>query len=389
MTRPMRSQQLCGRFTLDFPCVLRYNSLMAENPFEPTANTESAPAPEPVAEPVVAPVTPVVEEKPSIMTEEPETETEIKDEEKLEEPENQFEELDEDLTDMEESTDTVWLLRRVGGGIIKTLLVLGGIGLVGWLIWGGGTDKPSVVKVPSEKPVIEKPVEKKETPTKNIQAPQKKKQENSQKEIETSVLVVMSAAGRSLSTWNYWMETQRLAGQKGTPAAALAWKRDVEILFEIPFPSQIDGATPVIRNLQVGRLLQRIEYLLARADALQKQLSQDIVEFSSKAEISKKASLIAEQEFLDALKNSNPVGISSILDKKIEAEKLLQQNAVDAEARRIFAQKISEYTLILENLQTVLVANRAAIVQDIRVVNFPSDPFGRVIAPGAWTQQGQ
>jgi len=349
---------------------------MVENPFEPAANTEPTPTPEPVVEPVA-----VTEEKPSIMTEEPETETEIKDEEKLEEPENKFEELDEDLTDIEESTDTVWLLRRVGVGIIKTLLILGGIVLVGWLIWGG-TDTSNDRSTPSVKPVIEKSVEKKETATKKIHAPQKKKEEVENKQI--SSVVAMSAAGRSLTAWNYWMETQRISGQKGTPAKVLGWKREVEVLFEIPFPSQINGATPVIRDIQVGRLLQRIEYLLARADKLQDQLAQDIIEFSSKAEVSREASLIAEQEFLDALQNSNPVGISFILDRKIEAEKLLQQNAVDAEARRIFTEKIAEYTLILENLQTVLVANRAAIVQDIQVVNFPADPFGRVISPGDW-----
>jgi len=350
---------------------------MVENPFEPAANTDPTPTPEPVVEPVVA-----VEEKPSIMTEEPETETEIKDEKKLEEPENQFEDLDEDLTDIEESTDTVWLLRRVGVGIIKTLLILGGIVLVGWLIWGG-SDTSNDIKTPSVKPVIEKPVEKKETPAKKVRVPEKKKQEDVENK-QTSSVVAMSAAGRSLSTWNYWMETQRISGQKGTPAKVLGWKREVEILFEIPFPSQIDGSTPVIRDIQVGRLLQRIEYLLSRADKLQDQLAQDIIEFSNKADVSREASLIAEQEFLDALQNSNPVGISFILDRKIEAEKLLQKNAIDAEVRRIFTEKISEYTLILENLQTVLVANRAAIVQDIQVVNFPADPFVRVISPGDW-----
>ncbi len=382
MMRPMRLQQRCGRCTLDFSCILRYTPLMVENPFDPTANTEPTPASESAAESVTP-----VKEAPSIMTEEPETETEVKDEEKMEQSENQFDELDEDLTDLEESTDTIWLLHRVGIGIIKTLLILGGIGLVGWLIWGG-SDTNNVKKLPSKKSVVEQPIEKKDAAVKKIIASQKKK-EVQKKEVEdvleTIVPVKESATGRSLSTWNYWLETQRLSGQKGTPAAVLLWKRKVEVLFEIPFPDQINGETPVIRNLQVGRLLQRLEYLLSRADELQTQLAQDIIEFSYKAEVARKVSMEAEQEFLDALQKSNPVGISVILDRKIEAEKLLQQYAVDEEARRIFSQKITEYTLVLENIQTVLVVNRAAIVQDIRVVNFPSDPFGRVVSPSSWT----
>jgi hypothetical protein len=187
-----------------------------------------------------------------------------------------------------------------------------------------------------------------------------------------------------LSTWNYWLETQRISGQKGIPAEVLLWKREVEVLFEIPFPQQINGNTSIARNHQIGVLLQRIDQLLNRASLLQEKLSQDILEFTNKATIVRNQSLEFEQEFLNALQSSNPVGIAVILDKKIEAEKSLQQHAVDAEAREIFAQKISEYGLILENMQTLLTMNRDSIVQDIQVVNFPADPFGRVIPPEEW-----
>lgn len=353
---------------------------MVKNPFESDSDTTT----NSISEQNVVQSPPEVEKAPSTLMEDSKTQVEMKDEEELEQPENQFDDLDEDLSDMEESTDTVWLLRRVGIGIIKTLLILSGLGVVGWLIWGGtNTSLPDINTVETS---VEKSVD---SVKREVEIFTKKKKDEEIKKIDENIQnaaseAQISTSGRSLSTWNYWIESQRITSQKGLSADVLLWKRAVEVLFEIPFPQQINGENPISRNYQVGILLQRIESLLSRESLLQTRLAQDIVEFSSKAIQAKKESTKAEQEFLVALQNSNPVGISGILDKKIEAEKMLQQYAVDAEAREIFTQKISEYSLILYNLQTVLTANREAIVQNIQVVNFPSDPFNRVISPDSW-----
>ncbi len=351
---------------------------MAENPVEPTTKT----APAPVQEPVVAPTPPKIEEESLIGNEEVETKIEVEDEEKMEQPENRFDELDEDLTDLGGTADTIWLLRRVGAGIIKILIVLGALGMVGWLIWGG-EGRENLKQVFPEKQVVEQEVEDIKGSMKEIFFP--KQEQEGASMIATAPIAMSNTAGRSLTTWNYWIETQRISSQKGTPAKVLLWKREVEVLFEIPFPQQINGKTSIVRNHQVGRSLQVIDRLLSRAGVLQGTLSQDIIEFSNKAMAARNASMEIEQQFVDALRDSNPVGISLILDRKIEAEKDIQKYSVDAEARQIFTQKVSEYSLVLENLKTILTMNRAAIAQDIQVVNFPSDPFGRVIAPGAWT----
>lgn len=358
---------------------------MVENPFDPTPAT----TPDSTPEPDVAQSAPAVKKKPSAATEEPETKTEAVDKQELEQPENKFDDLDEELSDLGESTDTVWLLRRVGIGIIKALLILGGLGIVGWLIWGEtNTSSP---ENPIIKTAIEKSVEKsvgsvkKEITTVTKKKEKKPLTKKIDKSPSTSLPEAkMSFSGQSLSFWNYWLESQRIALQKGISADVLRWKREVEVLFEVPFPQQINGKNAITRNYQVGVLLQRIEDLLSQSTLLQTQLERDIADFSEKAAQAKQQSLQAEQEFLAALKNSNPVGISAILERKIEAEKQLQQNAVDAEARQIFAQKISEYDVVLNNIQTILTINREAIVQNIQVVNFPSDPFDRVISPSAW-----
>lgn len=353
---------------------------MSENPIAPEANSTPTPTPESAGTPVSSPV----EKNPFVGNEQPETPTEIADEKKLEQPENQFDDLDQDLTDLEESTDTIWLLRRVGIGIIKALLILGGLGIMGWLIWGGSTSE-STVSLPAVEKKVEKVIEKSIETVIPVKEEKKPKKNDAPEKLEiTFSKATFSAAGRSLSAWNYWLESQRVVSQKGVSAEVLLWKKDVEILFEIPFVDQINGENPISRNYQVGILLQRIDSLSLRATDLQAQLARDITEFSEKAAQAKDTSTIAEQAFLSALKNSDPVGISDILEQKIEAEKMLQQYAVDAEARSIFSQKVSEYNLILLNLQTVLVANRDAIVQNIQVVNFPADPFQRVLSPDSW-----
>lgn len=354
---------------------------MVKNPFDPASTTISDSTPESnVAQP-----SPAVEQEPSVLTEEPETKTEVADAQALEQPENQFDDLDEDLTDLEESTDTVWLLRRVGVGIIKALLILGGLGIVGWLIWGGAdTSEPLPRPDTTIEKLVEKPIDSVKEEVQMLTKKETEKNETSPEKQNSVTEAEITLAGRSLSTWNYWLESQRITSQKGVSADVLLWKREVEILFEIPFAQQINGENSISRNYQVGILLQRIDSLLLRESTLQERLVQDIAEFSSKAAQSKEESTRAEQEFLAALQDSNPVGISGILDEKIEAEKFLQQYAIEAEAREIFAQKISEYRVVLANLQTVLTANREAIVQNIQVVNFPLDPFNRVLAPDSW-----
>jgi hypothetical protein len=49
-------------------------------------------------------------------------------------------EADEDHL-LEDDGDSFWMIQRFVWGTIKTILLIGGIGLVLWLVWGNGSFK--------------------------------------------------------------------------------------------------------------------------------------------------------------------------------------------------------------------------------------------------------
>ncbi len=367
---------------------------MTEKPIGPTTQQ---PVPGATPEPAVTPVpepAPAVDSSP-FAAEEPETEVEAQDEEKLEQAENQFDDLDEELVDVHESADTIWLLRRVGIGLLKTILILGGIGLLVWMIWGDNKNirselnrakdvnmANSVGKIKDKlKDIVPdiNSVDIFDTPETTDPVP-----------AETTTLPVrqgktIHGGGLNLASWNYWMESQRMRGQVGTPGDVMRWKRDAETLFEIPFPDQISGANSITRSHNISRLLEKIESLLLRANFLQNTLQLEIADFSGKSNYAQELSLIAEQQFINAMSASDPTNIGTYLNQKADAEKDVQRHAVAAEGRRIFSQKILSYTQVLTNVQTAVTVNRQALEQNIQVVGFPADPFQRVIPMEQWT----
>lgn len=377
---------------------------MTDNPFEPAVEPQvTEPTPEPVETPVQVPAsepapepvaTPTPESAPEVnaapfAAEEPETETEVVDEENIEKEENQFDDLDEELVDVHDSADTIWLLRRVGMGLLKVVLILGGIGLLAWLIWGDnknikselGRVKEFRIEETVKKPEVVKPKEI-TPPVKKVVIPEETKSQEEQ--VETTEITT-HGGGLNLASWNYWMETQRLRAQAGTPGDVIRWKREVETLFEISFLQQITGNNSIDRAHKISTLLQRIDYLLQNGDKLQAVLSKEIVDFSTKSNAAQEQSIASEQQFLNAMQESDPTNIGDYLYQKGEAEKDVQKHAVAAEGRRIFSEKIGEYQSILLNVQTAVTVNRDALIQDIQVVNFPADPFGRVIPLEQWT----
>lgn len=360
---------------------------MTENPNQQTTQpTPVEPKVEPVANPVAEPA-PEVDTTP-FAPDGPETEVELVDEENLELEENQFDDLDEELTDVYGSADTIWLLRRVGIGIFKVVVILGGLGFLVWLIWGDNQNIRSelrhVKEVKFEESVgkIKDKIQESLPESRPTETPAEKPEEK--EEAPVSYESQVHFGGLNLASWNYWLETQRLQSQAGTPGDVMRWKRDTEAFFEIPLLEQIKANNAIERNHKITKMLQRIDELLLRAQLLQQTLTVEIADFTSRSRYAQEQSLISEQQFLDAMTASDPTNIGHYLNQKAEAEKNVQIYAVAAEGRRIFAEKIAEYSSVLDNVKTAVTVNRQALAQDIQVVNFPSDPFGRVIPLESW-----
>ncbi len=355
---------------------------MTDNPTLPeTEQKVEKPMAEPAPAPQIEPA-PALDATP-FAAEEPLTEVEDEDEKNMEKAENQFDELDEELVDVHESADTIWLLRRVGIGILKVLLIFGGIALLAWLIWGDNkTIKSDLEKVKEAK--IEKSI-KKVTETVKENIPEIKIVENTQMaNPETPLKMLPHPGGLNLASWNYWLETQRLQDQDGTPGDVMRWKRDVESFFEIPLQEQVQGANNIERSHKVAQMIYKIDVLLQQAEVLQSILAVEISDYTTRSNYAKEQSLANEELFLEAMKSSDPVSIGYFLGQKADFEKDVQLYAVEAEGRKIFSEKISQYTQTLANVKTAVTANRKALEQNIKVVNFPADPFGRVIPASQW-----
>lgn len=371
---------------------------MTENSTNPAPTSPQGAIPESSpAQPAVKTVTePELEVDATPFTpDEPETEVEIADEEKIEKPENQFDDLDEELVDIHESADTVWLLRRVGIGIFKVIMIIGGISLLVWLIWGEGenikTELSRAKKINIETSVqkikdkISDSIPEKSSESLPDSSTEEVNEVKYQEEEAVSIKDMQPhLGGLNLASWNYWMENRRIQQQAGTPGDVMRWKRDTESFFEIPFATQVSGENNIQRSRNISQMLQRIESLLIRADSLQAILGTEITEYTNLSNYAQTQSLEAERNFLEAMKNSDPNNIGSYLVQKGEAEKDLQRYAVAAEGRRIFSQKISEYAQVLDSVKTAVTVNRRALEEDIQVVEFPSDPFRRVIPLESW-----
>jgi len=374
-------------------------------------------------------------------------EIEHEDEARLDEIEDEYKELDEDLLDVDDGEDTMWMIQSVSIGILKIVGVLAIIGLIFWSIWGGSDDSKSVkIANPAKKiEKVQKPkkVVKRDTKTTTKKEDSEgffsklfsggntdesnKKTEKSDKKVEKIKPVKeeireipavtyqdeidyaennqdnnsgqnfaystdSGRAGNSstnLSTvqimaWNYWVEKDRLIGQKNTPGEVALWTKDAEALFDVPFTEQVKGLNDIEREKKVNSLVFDTTNLLKKAETVQKKLLAEVAEFSAKERSYIAEATEYERLFLNAMNKSDPVGIDQFLEKKIEAEKNQLENGIEKESRQYLSQKVDSYAQVLMNLREYLIANRKALIKDVQVVQFPEDPFNRIVPLKDW-----
>lgn len=354
------------------------------NPFAAAAAPVDAPAPDVAAPPAQKPddtVSGVAHEAPAPAPQATPEPTPTQNEPIELEPDDPLADDDEAL-DLEDDGDTFWLVQRILWGLLKTLAVVALLGGLAWIIWG----KTSPQKNNDTTPEIELP------------SPVSKKTETSIPAVPSPVKVPTTVGVPShtpddgsviAASWNVWLEADRIRGQHETPGEAILWAKDVESLFETPFSQAVRGTNSVVRAQKVDRLRRTISALYTEGVTHAEHLKAEYAEYSRRAAYEKQVSQTNEAAFLAALDRRDPGGLDQFLEEKIAAEKKYTELAMQAEARAILIEKLGGYMPILTNVDTVLHVNRDAIVQDIRVVDFTGDPFGRVIDLQTWQQNNQ
>lgn len=285
---------------------------------------------------------------------------------------------EEDELEIETDGDVFWLVQKIFWNVLKVVIVVGILGGVVWLIWGGTPDGffGGGDDTPDKKPVVETP----KKPTSQPKPPATKSKVPSQKtDVPTLRVSLQGNPVSQVTSWHYWLERNRLHAQAGTLSDAVLWTRRTEALFEIPFAQQIRAPSPAARSLRIEKLMGELYRLVQSSGPILSSLANQMQELTARATRESQIAQTNEAAFLRALDRSDPENLETFLKKKIEAEEKELRYSIQAEARQILGEKITQYRLVLENVYENIDTNREALVQDIRVVDFPNDPFGRVI----------
>lgn len=296
--------------------------------------------------------------------------------------------LDDVALELETDGDIFWLIQRVLWGILKLVAVLGVIAGIIWLIWGEMPHKKGDLK--SKKTTITKVVEKISKKTEKKTTPKKVKK-IIQKDIPVVHKPVLRSDGNVRtdgalvgSGWNYWLENRRLAEQKNTVSEALLWNKRAGAFFDTPLPKLIAGDSAVVRSRNLDRVVSENYRLMEEALPIRSKLERQVSEFSQKAEREK----VEHEKFKAALgkllKEANPGHFDETWDSMMISEKRSLEYLREMQLRQQLVRSMGRYYLGLKDTYEMLMANRRAIVENIQVVNFSWDPFGRVISPMQW-----
>ncbi len=295
---------------------------------------------------------------------------------------------EDEALDLESDGDVFWLIQRVLWGILKLVGVLALIGGVAWLIWG---------ELPHKKVDIKETKEKVEKITEKIIPKDKKKSVQDVKPVVEKDLptvhqpVVHNGDARTDGAlvgagWNYWMENQRLSEQNDAISEALLWTKKTGAFFDTPLTKMIVGDSPVVRSRNLDRVVTENYRLMESAQPIRLKLESQITELAQKSEAKKQEYETYKAALGQLLKDSNPDNFDETWSYMMEAEKQSLDYSRQVQLRQQLVQSMGRYYLGLKDTYEMLVANRRAIVENIKVVQFPWDPFGQIVSPTQWRE---
>ncbi|MDH3324365.1 MAG: hypothetical protein OEL89_01890 [Candidatus Peregrinibacteria bacterium] len=284
------------------------------------------------------------------------------------------ENLNDSLTD--EETDSFYVIQRIIWGFIKTTFTIGIIVFLVWIIWDTDTKPIEDIK-DSIEDIKEKPVKTedkkipldppKKTPIKKI------KPENNNKNPIISAI-----------KWNTEIETAREESSKETISDGLLWSKNAAAIFDSNIKNLLYDESKEVRTRNINNLLTRINELLTESTKTRKKLKLEMDEFNQVANKEKTKSNTNQNNFFNAVKFYKYEDLRIYLEKMIDSEQKNTNAKSEATARKIVLQKMEGFDKSLRNLKEMLNANQTAIIEDIQVVNFPIDPFDRILTPSEW-----
>ena len=292
---------------------------------------------------------------------------------------------DPDFVDQE---DLFWMIQKVSGSLIRTLLVLGAFIFLLWFIWEPeGNPLKDVVQSGDEETQEEVSVteidEEEElvvTDTPEVPAiiPA----------IEKEVPSVVSVAHQQdlvvASGWHEWIERMIFHQDEAVMGKAIVWLKDSRAFFDVPLPELISGASEAERVQNLDTTLNQTRSLIHRSRVLRAQLSAQVNDFAGKATALNPDRKARQQFFIQGVRGYDQLIAQKSLKEKIELDKRYLEFIAQRDARKLVLANMVPYEKMFPRVEALLVGNRHAIVKNIRVVDFPGDPFHTILTPAQW-----
>ncbi len=284
-------------------------------------------------------------------------------------PPETAEESDELFDEQEE--DFFWIIQRIVWGFVKIAFGIGIMVFIIWIIWKPETEE--LVEIPNkilaskdESPIIDEVTSEttKEIPTAEAQIPE--------------ILHIP-------------VEDYDNLYQKNILVASTQWLKNAQTYFQKPAIDLIPSSIPNIRTSRINDILRDINDLIHQSKQLQSRLYTDYTEYINRSQEANKESVLNEEAFYTALRNLNGHEAEIFLNQKADAETRVMTNSVYASGRKIIMQNIQYYDKRLKRLYENIIANREALIHDIKVVNFPESTLEIILSPQEWRsiQNGQ
>ncbi len=300
-----------------------------------------------------------------------------KDEPIAKENEDELDELlDEDS--LIDDGDSIWIIQRIIFSVLKTSSVIIIIIIVIWLIWDpdGNPLKKFQSNSPSLKTVEPAPKTPSQNPTNQPVYVPKDTPKTSIKEINNPII--------ESTKLNLFIENKRLSESQKLIEKSLTWCREGAAIFDMKMAEYFSNKSRDQRVQTFKNLLISIDTLQAESKTLSLSLTLENQGFTKKmnkadAEVQKYSAM-----FLESVKGYDPVNANEILNKKIIAEQDYFKHKNNIRARELVLEKINKITNDLSQYREIMIANQKAIEADIQVVDFPADPFNKILTPDEW-----
>ena len=270
---------------------------------------------------------------------------------------------------------------------IKPSFISGVILFLLWFIWFAPepTDDPKPLQIALPAPAKIEPVISIPEPEKPEKKTEKPKKEVPPKVSDSASIKISRQAAQN----NVALTQISPAESQSAFVASLQWTATLRDFFQIDPEKLVSGKTSPARAKNLDSLLAQIQKWNARGLALQQILVAERDQFSAARQAALAQAEILKNAYFAALARMDFRNIDSILNQKIEIEKSLVQIFYELETRTQMLEQLTQYGWNLQQFDQSIRANRDAIIQNIQVVRFEFDPFGRVISPEQWRLQNQ